>query len=1528
MLRHLWGTVTAVASAAVESVRRQAGLHEPHLPDNHHPPSQLPVAPAEPSITTPPPIILHASSTRHLPLPPRRSDRQPAPSPPRYDPSMPRLISDSESSDSDDDEARPQPHVAVNRDAPRRDRSWGKDIRAPSPPAQPTSTRRRTAPPSPPAAPRGLSPTIAPPPCGHSSDADVSSHSDTDHAFCAAPSIDDLPMRGRVRRVRATPPAPRHASPYTGISWSNWVGSVPVQANAPTSLPSTIDNARDVIKDVDTSIFTDGSHLPNGPMGLAFCNHHHHISQTHLFASHEEPCAEGSSMLAEALTLEKALLNARTASARSLHITTDSKELRQLALGRDRLSSADKVGRRLADAIQRIIDLLRTFDVVYISHVRAHNRLLKENCLADLLAGLASNHRFSLDATVTIDNNSLILSRINAHRPPRNCVRIHELPALASGLSACSACKCPSHPHASCYLANAESFPVRSIFCRIQPARPPTFSEQLVNPALIDWNSAPACISFEHFTRFIAACVNNLRREAHAEASLHALATFAKMYRYLNGHISRAKAAKPRTFTTSSHPESAAKLEQLARDAKTAARLAREMHFHDAMKALDRQQPIGPLSPEAQQQLPSLYPNQFASVNIPSHAVNGRCSFDRKTIHSYVQSRSSTSSPGISGFGFNWLQLFGKLTAALEDDEHPDPNWTIFVAFIEDLACGALPWLRNWATDLKGCLFNKNPEGAAVKLRNLGIAETFVRVASYMVMQEALPTVRDLGLISEFDFGVAVPGGCEKFVKLAQVAAEMGCTVISCDLEKAFNNVLRKDLWETVRFINSPVLTAWFCFFYHDSPRVHFASDPHSPFSMSSVVSYTLHEGVAQGDPLSSLLFVATFAYILRGHREQFPQAIRTTVIDDVCLVLAPEHSHLTTTALNSFDSCLRQHNLSLNQAKTTIYCANDFGFNTSLPIPYSLSHDGFCVCRVSVGSANFCAADADAYVQKIASTEHTFERLHRALHLTETRGRGLIFLDLLRLCFRSRYSWALRTLLPTSAGRVAVAADAALMRLLNLILPRHNLPRLPDEWLHLNRIHEIKVSLPLVQGGIGLRSWHSLRHIVHFSSWIEAGPRILSFIGIIGRSLPPSISREIGESVAALSSRFEVPSRYWHMDAEKPRRKVQHELTGMLDAAEVEEASSLSHDPAVKAQFLGSSSPSMSLIFNTCLIPRYILDSLDNYSFSYALAWHVMKPLFPVFQCPCKQTWDPLGLHAAMCTKLNAYNLLHNSVRDCFAGAARSIVRDDSDANVAFILTDTHAKSATWMHHYYPLKASAPLIRNKADPTSRPSPSLSPDILISFLNDPHNPYFGDFVASSPSLANGKRHGEAAHAAHVGKLQHYFKHHTYPSRVFYPLAFERSGYMHPAFAEFIDLYARSCSTKASPQTVLQLNFSVAFAITFTTASLLKAASQLILPFSTTTLVAPRQLPMPTRWAPQLPLPRIRHHHSSASAESDAAPGPLHVNSSSLLQPTHSHDLQHMCDARAHHSSRESELPASPTVIATPSAGSSSDFSHT
>ena len=187
-------------------------------------------------------------------------------------------------------------------------------------------------------------------------------------------------------------------------------------------------------------------------------------------------------------------------------------------------------------------------------------------------------------------------------------------------------------------------------------------------------------------------------------------------------------------------------------------------------------------------------------------------------------------------------------------------------------------------------------------------------------------------------------------------------------------------------------------------------------------------------------------------------------------------------------------------------------------------------------------------------------------------------------------------------------------------------------------------------------------------------------------------------------------------------------------------------------------------------------------------------------------------------------------------------------------------------MHEFYPLKQDAPTIVQRNDPTRSPAPSLSPDILIAFAHDPLNPYFGDFVASSPSLVNKLKHTEAAQVAFTEKLQHYFKHHSYPHRVCYPLAFERSGYLHPAFEDFIDLYSRcSTSTQPQPHTALQLRFAVAFAITFTTATLLRSASSRLLPRSLLPFISPKPIPVPTCWAPTLLPPTFPRSTSSVTS---------------------------------------------------------------
>jgi hypothetical protein len=65
--------------------------------------------------------------------------------------------------------------------------------------------------------------------------------------------------------------------------------------------------------------------------------------------------------------------------------------------------------------------------------------------------------------------------------------------------------------------------------------------------------------------------------------------------------------------------------------------------------------------------------------------------------------------------------------------------------------------------------------------------------------------------------------------------------------------------------------------------------------------------------------------------------------------------------------------------------------------------------------------------------------------------------------------------------------------------------------------------------------------------------------------------------------------------------------------------------------------------------------------------------------------------------------------------------------------------------------------------------------------------------------------------------------------------------------QWSDLYC----TLGLPARKLQLTFSVAYAITFTTAAFLKSASALLYPDHIRTFMPPRPTPTPQRWAPEL-----------------------------------------------------------------------------
>ena len=1222
-----------------------------------------------------------------------------------------------------------------------------------------------------------------------------------------------------------------------------------------------------MLANIDTTCTFDGSFVPDTRcIGIAFINHHHRLQQTHVECKGLPQHDDHSSMLAEAFSFRAALANALDARSKSLHLVGDCKTLLRIALGRDVTNSIERNSAAFVSVMSDIIDMIKRFDTVLLSHVKSHvamshSNFFAENSAVDLLAGLASSYTdFAVCDTLTAHNHQTLLRSILGMRKPRGCDRPSAIPFIDGAAPVCSACKCPSHDQTSCCFTNAaETFPLLSIFCKLQPQRPSAFADQVASPELIDWSRAPASMGGDIFVRFTAICYNNLRHPDRHHAALHALHMFSKTYCLIHGHISKRKPPKHRTDLSSTPDTVKAHDEQLARDAKTAARLAHEFHYRDAAKMLDRQQPIGPLHPAARDQLPLLYPSQVEDPKIPPKSpCLGRVTLDRHAVWTYVKSRSATSSPGVSGYGFIWLQHFARLTIANETRENPDPNWTVLVALIEDLACGSLTWLQPWATCLKGALFAKTPDPLNVKLRNLGIAETLVRVAAYMVVTVAVPCAQALGFISTFDLGVGVPGGTEKFVKLAQLSADAGLTILSADLERAFNSMKRSDIWRAVQAMDCPLLTSWFCFFFHKPPSVHFSADPSLPFDMNNSVQYTLWEGVAQGDPCSSLLFVITLSFILRGFRARHPQALLATVIDDTCITLPQSHAHTLPVVSSDFTNTLQLHNLHVNKPKTIVYCSGDFAFDTAA-LPYSFSHDGFCVCRVAVGAPHFIASHTQTILANIQSSEALFSRLYTALYNCKTQGRGLIFLDILRLCFVSRWQWHMRTLTPSAACRVALAADTAAHRLVHLILPHHPTLSLPPIWNHLHHMHSIKLSLPLKKGGLGLRTWHSLIHVCHFASWAEAGPRILLFLQHHNISLPISIATDIGLSVSALKSRLENEPDFWIVGTDVKRFKLQHHLTDQYDDADFILGSTLSHDPAVNGQFIGSCLPHMNLPFNAPAIPRADLNACNQDLFSYALAFHSMMPLFPQDICICGDSVDPLGLHFASCLKLNARNLLHNALRDCFCGAARHIVGDIHDHNVAFIKSDAISKSATYIHAWYPRKESAPpILERQRQPGSSPRIALSksPDVLIAFLDDPHRPVFGDFVFASPNIREGTRHSHAAQVAHTAKLADYSKNHVYPVNVFFPLAAERSGYIHPTFVDFVDLIvARISNSPPLASHKLQLLYSISHAITYMTAAFLRSASFQFVPSSVKSLMPPPPFITPVRWAPKLNLHR-------------------------------------------------------------------------
>jgi hypothetical protein len=226
-----------------------------------------------------------------------------------------------------------------------------------------------------------------------------------------------------------------------------------------------------------------------------------------------------------------------------------------------------------------------------------------------------------------------------------------------------------------------------------------------------------------------------------------------------------------------------------------------------------------------------------------------------------------TKSAGLNGFPPAFLIHFNNLTARSEDSENPNPYFTSFVLFMQLLASGKMAAIREVALNYKGAFLNKLAPNVGFKVRNLGMSDVFHRLASYSTLTRSIPHATDAGLLTEFDLGSGRLGGIDKFVKIAQALAnDPDMVVLSSDLEKAYNSVLRSDTWEAIKEIDFPPLTQWFIYAYGNSPVVNYVIDGRLPISPNNVKKILLKIGLPQGDSLSGFLFSITLRYVLRKY--------------------------------------------------------------------------------------------------------------------------------------------------------------------------------------------------------------------------------------------------------------------------------------------------------------------------------------------------------------------------------------------------------------------------------------------------------------------------------------------------------------------------------------------------------------------------------------------------------------------------------------------------------------------------------------
>ncbi len=1173
--------------------------------------------------------------------------------------------------------------------------------------------------------------------------------------------------------------------------------------------------------DFQAVLVVDGSYQgnKNAPLyqqaGCGFICHLLDRNETWIAAQHlSKSKSNNSAPVAEAEATVMGLNFLRQKSISRALIIHDNFDMHAFIANKSR---STKKCSRYAKLKENIISLLSKFDAIYGCHVRSHQSSsngLAENEAADELAQtfMRNPHLPILTPTQLRQNSSISSTIIDSFQQSSRLTidpssfNFHPMPLIPS-VAQCDVCGCPSHQGSGCFMHRSN--PCMSPFTREKPVRPTGFCEGFLYPDAIDWDNAPSVMNDHMFVHFLGTMFSLALKPETLLSAYNGLISLSEHF-YFSPLRSKLCKKKHRIRQDAAGPcldddVIRHQFEEEARKLHTFARIAHDRKWGRAMNFVHKTERINPLDHRLSEQWRQIHPEPptpddelFLDYDPSSFQI---FELDRRALSKKIDSWDVTKSAGLNGFPPAFLIHFNNLTAKTEDPENPNPYFTSFMLFMQLLASGKMSELREVALNYKGAFLNKLPANVGFKVRNLGMSDVFHRLAAYTTLTRSIPYATDVELLTDFDLGSGRLGGIDKFVKIAQaLASDPDIVVLSSDLEKAYNSVLRTDTWEAIQEINFPPLTQWFLYAYGSSPIVNYVIDAKLPISADNVKSVRMKIGLPQGDSLSGFLFSITLRYVLRKYfrslSEQSAIVSFATVLDDTLLAFNVVRTPKFGQHIIDFISSLKAHNFKINIDKSVCYCkASTISIISEVRkvkhLP--LTCDGFDVCKIPVGTPlHIQAFISKHYHSRIQDAYDAMLHIWNALQYLKNQERLNTFYIFLRLCFASKFVYWLRNLQPSSAQPVSHIIDAkidALSAKLYPQLPSNLTLRQPlfNEMLKLSRQIE---SLPLSMNGSGVTRMAPICFIGHYATCAESFSTVLKCMEGLKPDLcssqrpvsPDELREQLFPSLSATVTKLmgmcenKMKANDFALSPSQEYRGVQKLVSTAFFSTLHDAVTSKLPLEHYKAWLFSRKTTFTSLSLNSSV--RHVTfhrPPLDKV-FPMVFAMRSLRPIFHNYQCDCGEIVDVCGLHVLRCGKVSPkpFTSLHNKVRDATVKALFDYTRRNAPAPLK-IFSEVDRFHLCEVDRYY--HTASGCSRHRAD------------AVVIEETDPFHPRFLDFVQAQIDDFDESRLMRHVEAAYQRKITDYVHDHvSLPWSHVIPIAFSSNGVFHPASLLFIDWF--------------------------------------------------------------------------------------------------------------------------------------------